>query len=438
MISTTLAQTAFLSPSLLCRPLESTGFMNKAPILKLNAVKQPSRLHRGVGGRHVKQELQMKAGSNHVSRGLALLSTLAVVSTPLLSSGAPPPPPVEVSANFQNPYLLLEPAGESYLGKKGINLQMPSELSDKDEAPLAYTMKKAAKPKINYIENLSNLDIAASFLWTMFLYFGIFDINYKDNVIRQAGGVDGDVRPSDWVNIKLGKFFEMEQETWKDDWRAPVPLQMFTFSLFFLAGLAIERGIVVGAGDVNGFFAFSAALSGCIWAGVYELGRTQQRGYRLTREEQEAMDQEWKDFCDFAQEQLEVKPNGRVYVGDVMKAFRRSYGKYRTSEQLSDEKLKGYFRRFARNTTGMKGKQGFYKGIALVQKADAFGYPTAQFRWAEEEKKRRDEEVRKAREDAAEAARMAEEAAMRARENADDTVGKKREDAEEKKRSQEV
>eukprot|EP00960_Hanusia_phi_P011217 327941-Hanusia_phi.AAC.2 len=433
MISTCLVQTAFAPSSHSFRTLEGVGCTMSLPRLT-----QTQSLMRGYGRvsrRRIAHELEMKAQDSQLSRRLALVSALLTVSTPLLSSGAPPPPPVDVSANYENPYLLLEPAGESYLGKKGINLQMPSELSDQDEPPLAYTKRKTTKPKVNFFENLSNLDIASSFLWTMFLYIGIFDINYKDNVVRQAGGVDGDVRPSDWVNIKLGRFFEMEQETWKDDWKAPIPLQLFTFSLFFIAGLAIERGIVVGAGDVDGFFAFSAALSGCIWAGVYELGRTQQRGYRLTREEQEAMDQEWKDFCEFAEQQLEVKPSGRVYVGDVMKAFRRSYGKYRTSEQLSDERLKGLFRRFARNATGMKGRQGFYKGIALIQKADAFGTPTAQFQWAQEEKKRREEEVRKAREDAAEAARIAEEAAKRARANVEDSSERGQED---NKKSQEV
>jgi hypothetical protein len=33
---------------------------------------------------------------------------------------------------------------------------------------------------------------------------------------------------------------------------------------------------------------------------VYELGRTQQRGYRVSREEQAQMDAEWADFIAFA------------------------------------------------------------------------------------------------------------------------------------------
>ena len=37
-------------------------------------------------------------------------------------------------------------------------------------------------------------------------------------------------------------------------------------------------------------------------AGFYELGRMQQTGYRVSREEQSEMDAEWQDFKAFAQD----------------------------------------------------------------------------------------------------------------------------------------
>jgi hypothetical protein len=185
-----------------------------------------------------------------------------------------------------DPYLLMEPAGESFRGNKGPNLQLPDELTDEDEEPEALSSRFSSKPSIDLLENLSLTEIVASSLWGSFLYFGIFDINIKSNVVSQASGDAGAVRPSDWVKVKLGSALGESQKTWSEDYAAPLPIEAFTISLFLLFGVAIDRSIVVGAGDVSGYFALSSAVVGCLWAGFYELGRMQQTGYRVTREEQ--------------------------------------------------------------------------------------------------------------------------------------------------------
>ena len=133
----------------------------------------------------------------------------------------------------------------------------------------------------------------------MVLYYGIFDINLNDNMVSQASGREGDVRPSDWIKVRLGQAMGMGQETWADDWEVPVALQAFTLSLFAMLGFGMERAIAVGAGNGNGVFPMSAALASGVWAGVYELGRTQQKGYKLSREEQERAEQEQRDFDAF-------------------------------------------------------------------------------------------------------------------------------------------
>jgi hypothetical protein len=56
----------------------------------------------------------------------------------------------------------------------------------------------------------------------------------------------------------------------------------------------------VSTGSPDPVYAGFAGISACIWAGVYELGRTQQKGYRVSREEQAQMDAEWADFIAFA------------------------------------------------------------------------------------------------------------------------------------------
>ncbi len=136
------------------------------------------------------------------------------------------------------------------------------------------------------------------------LYYGIFDINLNDNVLSQASGREGDVRPSDWMKVRLGSLLGMGQDTWNDTWDVPVALQAFTLSLFALLGFGVERGIAVGTSNGNGIFPLSAALASGVWAGVYELGRTQQKGYKLSREEQEQAEEQQRDFDEFCRQRF--------------------------------------------------------------------------------------------------------------------------------------
>ena len=63
--------------------------------------------------------------------------------------------------NVEDPYLLMEPAGESFRGNKGPNLQMPEELSEEDDEPEALSARIRAKPSIDLFEDLSTVEIAA-------------------------------------------------------------------------------------------------------------------------------------------------------------------------------------------------------------------------------------------------------------------------------------
>ena len=94
-------------------------------------------------------------------------------------------------------------------------------------------------------------------------------------------------------------------------------------------------------------------------------------------------------------------------MGDVLKAFRTQYPKYRTPEQLSDDRLKTYFRAYVRPRTGQKGRQGFFKGVALTEKTSAFGDDVQKMQWKRQEEARRQQEVLAARRDAEDAIRMA-------------------------------
>ena len=56
--------------------------------------------------------------------------------------------------NVDDPYLLMEPAGESFRGNKGPNLQLPEELNEDDEEPEALSTRIRQKPSVDFLENL--------------------------------------------------------------------------------------------------------------------------------------------------------------------------------------------------------------------------------------------------------------------------------------------
>ena len=220
--------------------------------------------------------------------------------------------------NVDDPYLLMEPAGKSFRGNKGPNLQLPDELTEEDEEPEELTAKFQQKPSIDLFDDLSLVELAASTFWGVFLYFGIFDINTRTNELSQASGDLNAVRPSDWLKIKLGSAIGEDQSSWDEDFKAPLAIEAFVMSFFLLLGVAVDRSFVSGAGDASGYFALSTAIVGCLWAGFYELGRMQQTGYRVSRAEQEEIDAAWQAFLDFAEKRLELRPTGRVHISEVL------------------------------------------------------------------------------------------------------------------------
>jgi hypothetical protein len=317
----------------------------------------------------------------------ALLSGLTPVSCAAVDT--------ELYKNLQvdNPYLLMEPAGKSFRGNKGPNLELPDELTEEDDEPEELSARFKQKSTIDLLENLSLVELAASALWGTFFYFGIFDISVKSNVVSQAsGGLDA-VRPSDWFKVKLGAAVGESQKDWDEDYKAPLSIQAFTVSVFLMIGVLVDRSIVSGAGDVSGYFALSSGAVGCLWAGFYELGRMQKSGYRASRQEQAEMDAEWQDFLAFAEERLELRPTGRLHISEVNRAFRQMYAKYRTTDQMTDDSFKKYFRAYIRPRTGQKGRQGFFKGVALKEQASAFGEDAKKMQWKRQEEARRELEV---------------------------------------------
>lgn len=59
--------------------------------------------------------------------------------------------------------------------------------------------------------------------------------------IQIASGDEGDVRPSDWLKLKLGNVMGMEQDTWDDDWKPPASIQAFTMGVFASMGTVVDR-----------------------------------------------------------------------------------------------------------------------------------------------------------------------------------------------------
>ena len=51
---------------------------------------------------------------------------------------------------------------------------------------------------------------------------------------------------------------------------------------------------------------------------------------------------------EFAEERLIVKPTARMHISEFNKAFRAQYGRYRTQDAMSDVKIEGLFKSYAR------------------------------------------------------------------------------------------
>eukprot|EP00614_Pseudopedinella_elastica_P025074 CAMPEP_0172624814 /NCGR_PEP_ID=MMETSP1068-20121228/139403_1 /TAXON_ID=35684 /ORGANISM="Pseudopedinella elastica, Strain CCMP716" /LENGTH=285 /DNA_ID=CAMNT_0013433897 /DNA_START=317 /DNA_END=1174 /DNA_ORIENTATION=- len=176
------------------------------------------------------------------------------------------------------------------------------------------------------------VDLAGSVLLTVVLWFGVFN----DIFFPRAA------RPSDLVVPALGRALGMQGEQWLDDFEngsrgeLPMPVLALSLSLFFAGGVLLEQALKASYGGGTGGAAFTVQLGfiGCIWAGVYEVGRLDTGDALRSRAEDDERDRVFGEFVEFADERLErCSTTTSTNQVEIVRLFRRSYSRHRREDQ---------------------------------------------------------------------------------------------------------
>jgi hypothetical protein len=115
-----------------------------------------------------------------------------------------------------------------------------------------------------------------------------------------------------------------------------------------------------------------------IGASTLELGRVASGEKRLTRSESDRDDLLRSEFREFADSRLVVGGAGTCHRLDVVRAFRRYYGKYRVADSpeypLGDVEIEQLLRSWSREQEFEieRSPSGFYTGVRIDTDADAF------------------------------------------------------------------
>jgi len=175
--------------------------------------------------------------------------------------------------------------------------------------------------------SIGSLDVTAACLFTVVLWFGVLN----DLFFPRAA------RPSDLAVPVIGKvLLGMGDEQWVKDFengsRGAMPGSVLAVSvpLFFLAGLAVELVCKTVASSV---FCVQIGVIGCIWAGVYEIGRIDTGDALRPREEDDERDKVWSEFQAFSSKNLErCSESVSINQVEIVRLFRRTNSRHRTAD----------------------------------------------------------------------------------------------------------
>lgn len=268
----------------------------------------------------------------------------------------------------------------------------PSDLSTDDDVLGRLADIAARKTELASTANLDfsfgAVDFTASFLFGIVLWFGVLN----DLLFAKAS------RPSDLVLPAMAKLLGYEGQ-WLDDFengsRGQYPFSVLCFGIptFFAAGCVVEQAVKVILGENNAGFAVQVGVVGCIWAGVYEIGRLETGDALNTPEIDKEIEVLAGEFDDFAAARLErVSESMSVNQIEVVQSFRRFHSRHRNVEyggatdtmieaQLRRWYYQGYAAEYRQGNFGAKtavstapppSAAGFYKGIALKKVGSMF------------------------------------------------------------------
>lgn len=205
-------------------------------------------------------------------------------------------------------------------------------------------------PELTEGANFGLGDTLGAMLWTLALYYA----SPWQLLLLFIGKMDTE-RPSDWVIRSLGRAAGLSVDA--IDYTAPAWIRAGTVAIFAGAGFATAAtlGSLLG-GDAS--WSVSTGMGACVAAGMYEVGRPQ----RLSVEEAQVLESQWKDFERYASEKLQR--SGRCHESEVIRGFRRSFARYRQPSAISDATIRDMVRNW--HPKAERTGRGFYKNLSLL------------------------------------------------------------------------
>ena len=262
-----------------------------------------------------------------------------------------------------------------------------SDITAERKAEMAQYAARKAEMAASMELGFGGVDAAGSVLWAVVLWFGVLN----DIFFPRAA------RPSDLVLPALAKVlgYSAEKDEWLRDFENgsrgeyPVPLLGVGGLLFLGGGFIVEQVLKILA-DGDAGLSCQLGVIGCIWAGLYEIGRI-ETGDALNTAEVDAENQRlWEEFESFADIRLEraseLKSTNQV---EIVRAFRRFHSRHRSVEYggATDAEIVENLRRWYRqgygvmsdvyasrngadrlvSTAPQPSSAGFFKGIVLKE-----------------------------------------------------------------------
>lgn len=195
---------------------------------------------------------------------------------------------------------------------------------------------------------LSFGDICGSALWALSYYF----VSPVQLLLLFLGRIDTD-RPSDIVMRIGGRLMGKDVDAL--GYEDPVVLKAAAISLAVFWGVVTAQLFELLLGDAT--WSVSTGIGACFAAFVYEVGRPE----RLSKDDAIVLENIWQDFSAFADDAL-VK-TGRCHESEVIKEFRKRFGKYRTEDGVSDARIRDMIRNW--NPDVKRSRNGYYQNVSL-------------------------------------------------------------------------
>lgn len=196
---------------------------------------------------------------------------------------------------------------------------------------------------------LSFGDLCGSALWALSYYF----VSPVQLLLLFLGRIDTE-RPSDVV-MRLGGKIIMGNDVDALGYEHPTVVRVAAISLAVFWGIVTAQLFEVLLGDAT--WSVSTGIGACFAAFVYEVGRPE----RLSRDDAIQLEAIWQDFSAFADDAL--SKSGRCHESEVIKEFRKRFGKYRTEDSVSDSRIRDMIRNW--NPEVRRSRNGYYQNISV-------------------------------------------------------------------------